>query len=307
MGHVFISYSSQDTDLVNRLLRLLNDAGFEVWIDREGIAGGAMWRKQIVEAIDGADVVLLVLSPHSVNSDNVRKELDIAEEAKKSLLPVEIQRVTVPKAMAYQLAGVQRIDLVTNFDSGAKRLVEALRRLANDGARAGRTSDSGTIVDTNTTSAAAGPAQLQPESTIASPQSAGSHVEVEPSQGARSYAGPQQITLLKEFATVWYRSGDKRTTLVAYSASGKLVISEHRVVFGEKDEAIDIGIDQIKSVSRGKMRGDLFNNWAILRYGDPEKIAGFKDGSQLGWGGDTNLIYSALESALGKRSGQPTR
>src|SRR5688572_715261 len=106
MGYVFISYSSKDETVVNDLIRILRAHGFEVWNDREGIGGGEEWRKQIVQAIKGARVVLLVLTPHSVVSKNVRKELDLAEDWKKTLLPVELATVVVPDTMEYQLAGL---------------------------------------------------------------------------------------------------------------------------------------------------------------------------------------------------------
>ena len=127
MAHVFISYSRQDTQIIDRLIRELEAAAVEVWIDREDIPGGAKWRRQIVDAIEDADAVLVALSPNAAASDNVRKELDIAEDAKKTIVPVEIRRMDVPKDMVYQLAGLQRIDLATSFDEGVKRLVESVR------------------------------------------------------------------------------------------------------------------------------------------------------------------------------------
>jgi hypothetical protein len=46
------------------------------------------------------------------------------------------------------------------------------------------------------------------------------------------------------------------------------------------------------------MAGDVWNNWAIVQYGDAEEMAGFRDGSLLGWGSATNAIYAALKSAM---------
>jgi hypothetical protein len=40
MGHVFISYSRQDQELVDRIIGVLAGAGIKAWIDREGIPGG---------------------------------------------------------------------------------------------------------------------------------------------------------------------------------------------------------------------------------------------------------------------------
>ena len=60
---------------------------YGVWIDREEIHGGDLWREAIVEAVDHAYAFVLMLSPASVASDNVRKEVDLADGAGKALLP----------------------------------------------------------------------------------------------------------------------------------------------------------------------------------------------------------------------------
>lgn len=122
--------------------------------------------------------------------------------------------------------------------------------------------------------------------------------------------GPERGTLPLPvvFEDVWYRAGNRGLSLRAYSASGKLVIFEQRVAFGDGSDAIEIDVTEITSACWGKMDGDNFNEWVIVRYGSPERMAGFKDGSRLGWGTGTPSIMSALSSALKKRSGgQPVR
>ena len=126
MGHLFISYSRRDTDVVNQLVNQLETAGYETWIDLEGIRGGDQWRRQIVEAVESADVFILALSKDSVTSINVRKELDLAEGKGLRVIPVEIKSVAIPAELKYQLVGLQRIDLVSDFDAGFVKLLEAL-------------------------------------------------------------------------------------------------------------------------------------------------------------------------------------
>lgn len=72
MAHIFISYARKDAEAANRLVGTLANAGYQAWIDRE-ITGGDLWKRRIVEAIDGADAFLVLLSPHSVASDNVQR------------------------------------------------------------------------------------------------------------------------------------------------------------------------------------------------------------------------------------------
>jgi hypothetical protein len=126
MGQIFLSYARKDAKVVDRLMSRLEAAGYKVWVDRTGIPGGEQWRRQIVRAIENADAFLIALSPHSVISDNVRKELDLAEGAKKRVLPVIIQPVEIPEEMKYQLVGLQKVELVTNFDAGFETLLRTL-------------------------------------------------------------------------------------------------------------------------------------------------------------------------------------
>ena len=136
MSHIFISYSRADTVAVDKLAAGLRAAGFEPWVDRTGIHGGEQWRQRIVKAINTCGVFLLALSPHSVASVNVRKELDIADSRHKFILPVIIQTITIPDEMEYQLAGVQMVDLASNFETGFNRLLRDLK--GKDSPTAGR-------------------------------------------------------------------------------------------------------------------------------------------------------------------------
>lgn len=111
MTHLFLSYSRKDTDILDKLVDSLKVAGYEVWFDREGIQGGSQWRKQIVMAIDDCAAFLLILSPNSAASDNVRKEIDLAEDKKRPIFPILIEETTIPPEMEYQLAGLQWIDV----------------------------------------------------------------------------------------------------------------------------------------------------------------------------------------------------
>jgi hypothetical protein len=126
MAHIFISYAHSDTDAVDRLTGRLSDASYDIWIDREDIRAGDQWRRQIVEAVKACDVFIITLSPNSVRSDNVRRELDLAGRAQKTIIPLLIAEVEIPDEMDYQLVGLQRVNLVDDYEAGFKKLLEAL-------------------------------------------------------------------------------------------------------------------------------------------------------------------------------------
>lgn len=126
MTKLFLSYARADLPRIQALIDRLKAAGHSVWVDVHDEVGGGQWRRQIVAAIEGSEVVLLVLSTASVASDNVRRELDIAVDAGKRIVPLGLDPVSIPDEMKYQLTGIERVDFVASFDQGAHALLKLL-------------------------------------------------------------------------------------------------------------------------------------------------------------------------------------
>jgi len=128
MSHIFISYSRRDTETVDRFVSELIQAGFDVWIDREDIKVGNTWRVQIVEAIDTCDAFVLVLSRNSAASDNVRKEIDLAQDSGRKIFVLLLEKIKIPAELRYQLAGLQFADVTEfGFDASTQGLTKALK------------------------------------------------------------------------------------------------------------------------------------------------------------------------------------
>jgi hypothetical protein len=60
---VMISYNSAQRPFAESLKERLRTAGFQVWIDREGIRAGTSWRQGFVDAARTCDAFVPVLSP----------------------------------------------------------------------------------------------------------------------------------------------------------------------------------------------------------------------------------------------------
>jgi hypothetical protein len=66
-ARLFLSYGRRDAkELGDRLAADLKGAGFEVWQDTRQIATGMPWQSEIVDGLRSAQVVIALLSPHSV-------------------------------------------------------------------------------------------------------------------------------------------------------------------------------------------------------------------------------------------------
>ena len=129
MGQVFISYSRRDSETIESIVTQLEAEGIDVWLDREDIKPGQQWRKQIVEAIDTAEAFVLNLSPDSGASDNVLKELNLAEESLEPfILPIMLKDMKIPDTMRYQLAGTQFIAYYMDSKRGVQDLIAEIKK-----------------------------------------------------------------------------------------------------------------------------------------------------------------------------------
>ncbi|MBV33650.1 MAG: hypothetical protein CMK36_09495 [Porticoccaceae bacterium] len=127
---VFVSYASGDRERVYGLVERLRAAGVSVWIDQIGIEGASMWSQEIVEAIDKCKVLILAISQRSTESENVVKELALASERRKNILPVCLDLSGIPKSMEYQLAGIQRVEYLEGKEAkGIEAINRALDKL----------------------------------------------------------------------------------------------------------------------------------------------------------------------------------
>jgi TolB-like protein/Flp pilus assembly protein TadD len=129
-AEVFISYARSDKERVLALAGQLREAGVALWIDQSGIDGAAMWSEEIVNALENAKVLMLMVTENSVGSHNVVKEVVLASERKSHILPVHLEATRIPQGLKYPLAGIQHIEYFANDPSeGLKSIIRSLERL----------------------------------------------------------------------------------------------------------------------------------------------------------------------------------
>lgn len=108
---IFISYASDDFLRVRDVANHLQELGFEVWMDVKNLYGGDLWRPELVQAISTCDTLLLFLSEISMKSINVRREIDLASEKRKKIIPIKLDEVDIVQDLQFQLAGIQWLDV----------------------------------------------------------------------------------------------------------------------------------------------------------------------------------------------------
>lgn len=120
----FFSYSRHDSDFAQQLAQDLRSLGASVWIDQLDIRPGQRWDRSVQEAVANCPRMLVVLSPSSVDSENVMDEVSFALAKKKTVIPVLYRDCDIP----FRLARVQYVDFRVNYDKALKELSETLNR-----------------------------------------------------------------------------------------------------------------------------------------------------------------------------------
>ena len=118
----FFSYSRDDSDFALRLAEDLKAAGAAVWIDQLDIEPGMRWDRAVETALNNCPRMLVILSPASVNSDNVLDEVSFALRRQKTVIPVLYRECDIP----LRLERHQHIDFRTDHARAMKALLRSL-------------------------------------------------------------------------------------------------------------------------------------------------------------------------------------
>jgi hypothetical protein len=96
----FFSYCRDDSEFALRLAEHLKAAGANVWLDQLDIEPGTPWDRAVESAVTNCPRMLAILSPTSVNSENVRDEISVALSKQKRVIPVLYRECDVPFRLA---------------------------------------------------------------------------------------------------------------------------------------------------------------------------------------------------------------
>lgn len=107
MFEVFISYSTKDQGIAEKVCRVLEENGLSCWIAPRNIVPGSHWEASIVQSIENAEIFLLVYTQNSNASNEVSRELSLASYGNTDIIPLLLDAVKPDPKLAYSLAGRQ--------------------------------------------------------------------------------------------------------------------------------------------------------------------------------------------------------
>jgi adenylate cyclase len=138
MAHdVFLSHAAADRAAALAVLDGLERAGIRCWIAPRDVPAGSEYGQQIVDAVKGCRVFVVVFSSNANSSPHVRREVERAVSCDRSIVPFRVENIMPTGAMEYCLGGTHWFDaLTTPLDPHVANLVTTVRRLLGPGTAA---------------------------------------------------------------------------------------------------------------------------------------------------------------------------
>ncbi len=107
---IFLSYDTENGEMARELRTIFVEEGFRVWMAPDDIRGPRSWAEQIDRAISEASVLAVLISSNANQSSHVGREVSLALEQGKPVLPIRIEDVAVSGTLRYLLTLVQWVD-----------------------------------------------------------------------------------------------------------------------------------------------------------------------------------------------------
>lgn len=127
--HIFISYSRQDMDVLERVKQFLSDKDFLIWTDAQLTPGTRAWKIAIQHAIETSGAMVAILSPDAKASEWVDRELEYARLREIRIFPL-LTRGNGATAVPFELVNAQWLDISSEerYQSNMPKLILALDR-----------------------------------------------------------------------------------------------------------------------------------------------------------------------------------
>ena len=132
---VFISYSSSDKPIADRVCHALEEKGERCWIAPRDIPYGAEWQEAIMGALAEAGSMVLVFTSNTNESVHVRREVSAALEAGAIVIPFRTEEATPQGALRYNLINLHWMDAISPpLEAHIDGLIATLKRLRDPSA-----------------------------------------------------------------------------------------------------------------------------------------------------------------------------
>lgn len=127
-GGYFLSYSRTDERFALRFAKDLRARGIPMWVDQLDIRPSEHWDRAVEKAVRDCRGLVVILSPRSVASDNVADEISYAIENRKPVLPVMIEKCSLP----LRVTRMHVLDASANYERALEQCVAEIQRAGGE-------------------------------------------------------------------------------------------------------------------------------------------------------------------------------
>lgn len=129
---VFISYSTKNSDIANKICYILEKHNLKCWIAPRNISSGRSYIYEIAEGIRSTKIVVLVYSSYSQQSKYVNNEINMAFSNNKPILSFNIDESMPSEDMQYYLKVTQWLPAYPNPEDEFETLIIDALKLCDE-------------------------------------------------------------------------------------------------------------------------------------------------------------------------------
>lgn len=126
---VFISYSRKDDNVVKKICELFQSNQISYWLDKKNIHPGGAFMEDIVQAIRGCKIILFISSANSNNSIYTAKEVAMAFNEGKYIIPYKIDSSSFNQKLELVLCGINWVEAIPFNEKKALDLIASIKSL----------------------------------------------------------------------------------------------------------------------------------------------------------------------------------
>ena len=130
---LFVSHVSEDRPAAMEIVRELERRGLRCWIAPRDVRPGRPFDDEIAEAIEGSRAMLLIFSERCNASEYIRREVTVAGESHKVVIPFRIENAEPKHGLRVRLSDLHWLDGFASREQAIDELVRTFP-VAKEGA-----------------------------------------------------------------------------------------------------------------------------------------------------------------------------
>src|SRR5580704_5056097 len=123
---LFVSHVSEDRSAATEIVDELERRGVRCWLAPRDVRPGAHFDDEIADAIDGSRAMLLIFSERCNDSEYIRREVTVAGESHKVIIPFRIEDAQPRRGLRVRLSDLHWIDGFVSRERAIDQVVKTI-------------------------------------------------------------------------------------------------------------------------------------------------------------------------------------